>query len=108
MTSFDIESLFTNISLNENINISLNYLFLNDSSTTLGLRRKLLELFYRAQRVLNSFFLFNNKIFEQIEGLGMCLPLGPTFAYIFMCYHEKLGLRECHVSFLSLHFMPDI
>ena len=31
----------------------------------------------------------------------MGLPLGPTFANIFMCYHEKLWLREC-----PDHFKP--
>ena len=100
MTSFDIESLFTNIPLYETINICLNYLFPNDSSTTLGLSRKLFKTLLE-HSVLNSFFLFNNRIFKQIEGLGMGLPLGPTFANIFMCYHEKLWLREC-----PDHFKP--
>ena len=32
--------------------------------------------------VLNSFFIFNNKLYTQIDGLGMGLPLGQTFANI--------------------------
>ena len=51
--------------------------------------RKLLEL-----SVLNSFFLFDNQLYSQIEGVGMGLPLGPTFANVFMCHHEKLWLKD--------------
>ena len=32
--------------------------------------------------VLNSYFLFNGELFKQIDGVGMGLPLGPTFAKI--------------------------
>ena len=103
MTSFDKESLFTNIPLYETINICLKYLFPNDSSTTLGLSRKLFKTLSE-HSVLNSFFLSSNKIFKQIEGLDMGLPLGPTFANIFMCYHEKLWLRECPEYFKPVFY----
>ena len=43
----------------------------------------------------NSFFLFNGKYYKKIEGLGMGLPLGPTFTNIFMCHHEKNWLDDC-------------
>lgn len=49
--------------------------------------------------VTNSFFIFNDKIYEQIEGLGMGLPLGPTFANIFMSHHEKAWLDDCPLKF---------
>ena len=32
--------------------------------------------------VMNSFFIFSGKFYKQVEGLGMGLPLGPTFANI--------------------------
>ena len=48
---------------------------------------------------MNTFFIFDGRFFEQIEGLGMGLPLGPTFANIFLCYHETTWLRDCPESF---------
>ena len=98
MVSFDVENLFTNIPLHETINVCLQYLFPNVTSTVLGrsrdLFRKLLEL-----SVLNSFFLFNSKLYKQTEGLGMGLCLGPTFANIFLCYHERAWLTDCPENF---------
>jgi len=102
MTSFDVENLFTNIPLKETIDIILDLLFVN-CTTVLGLDRKffkqLLEL-----SVLNCFFIFNGKLYRQIEGLGMGLPLGPTFANIFMCYHEHRWLDQCPVEFKPVFY----
>jgi hypothetical protein len=41
--------------------------------------------------VLNSYFTFDNKFYWQIQGLGMGLPLGPTFANIFTCFFNVNG-----------------
>lgn len=49
--------------------------------------------------VKNSYFLFNNDLYFQLEGVGMGLPLGPTFANTFMCYHEKKWIQDCPSSF---------
>ena len=86
MVSYDVESLFTNIPLRETIDICLNSLF-NTCEYVTGLTRSyfktLLEL-----SVLNSYFIFDDKFYVQQEGVGMGLPLGPTFAIVFMCFHE--------------------
>ena len=49
--------------------------------------------------VLNSFFLFNDDLYQQIDGVGMGLPLGPTFANIFLCFHEQQWLKNCPAEF---------
>ena len=59
-----------------------------------GLFRTLIEL-----SVLNSFFIFNGNFYMQIEGLGMGLPFGPTFANIFMRHHKQIWLDSCPLSF---------
>ena len=38
-------------------------------------------------------------MYKQIEGLGMGLPLGPTFANIFMSFNEQQWLADCPNSF---------
>ena len=97
MVSFDVESLFTNIPLQETIDICISEMFHNTNMVS-GLNKenfkKLLEM-----AVLNSYFIFNEKFYVQHEGVGMGLPLGPTFANIFMCHHEKNWLMNCPTEF---------
>ena len=98
MCSFDIENLYTNVPLQETINICTELMFSFNVSTVLGLSReyfkRLLEL-----SVTNSIFLFNNALYKQIDGLGMGLSLSPTFANIFLCYYESIWLQDCPSDF---------
>ena len=102
MASFDVESLFTNIPLHETVAICLHYLF-KDVNVVLGLSRKLFKQFLDLA-VMNSYFLFNGKFYQQIEGLGMGIPLGPTFANIFMCHHERKWLEKCPIEFCPVFY----
>ena len=97
-TSFDIENLFTNVPLLETINICLNYLFPCCDTTILGFDRNSFKSLLE-HSVLNSFFLFNSRLFRQIDGVGMGLPLGPSFANVFMCFYEKIWLHDCPYDF---------
>ena len=94
MASFDIENLFTNIPLHETIEICLNHLFPSPQSTVMVLDRNFFKTILE-HSVLNSFFVFANKLYKQIEGVGMGLPMGPTLANVFMCFHEKRWLDDC-------------
>ena len=102
MTSFDVENLFTNIPLQETIDICIEKLF-NSTNSVFGITQKFFKTLLE-HSVLNSFFIFNKKIYQQIEGLGMGLPLGPTFANIFMCYHEKKWISDCPVDFKPVFY----
>ena len=106
MASFDIDSLFTNIPLRETIDICTAQLFSNCTQVH-GFDKtsftKLLEL-----ASLNSFFLFNGKYYRQVEGLGMGIPLGSTFANAFMCHHEVNWMDEFPLSFKPAHYFRYI
>ena len=97
LCSFDVESLFTNIPLDETINICLDKLFHN-SDTFEGYNRQqfksLLEIATK-----NSFFIFNNKYYQQIDGVAMGSPLAPTLANIFLSHHETKWLADCPDNF---------
>ena len=45
--------------------------------------------------VKNCHFIFNGRIYQQIDGVAMGSPLGPLFANIFMSFHEKSWLYNC-------------
>ncbi|XP_069992247.1 uncharacterized protein [Penaeus vannamei] len=40
-----------------------------------------------------------DSLFDNIEGVAMGSPLGPTLANIFMCHYEKIWLEDCPTSF---------
>ena len=104
MASFDIDSLFTNIPLHETIGICLQKLFSDPGvSTVFGFTDKLFKTLLE-HAVFNSFFLFNDNYYQQIEGMGMGSPLGPTFANVFMCFHESNWLIDCPPEFKPLHY----
>ena len=98
MASFDVQNLFTNIPVKETIEITISELFRNNCVDIAGITakyfRSLLEV-----AVLNSYFIFNNLLYKQVDGVGMGLPLGPTFANIFLCFHEKKWLNNCPADF---------
>lgn len=94
MCSYDITSLFTQIPLQETINIILDKAFPTMNSTFHGFNRKqfksVLEL-----AVCNSFFIFNDNLYQQTDGVAMGSPLGPTLANIFLCHYETTWLNSC-------------
>ena len=97
MTSMDVESLFTNVPVEETIQIILDKIFtspdtvFNDFNATDF--KKLLQL-----AVQDTAFIFNGKAYIQTDGMAMGSPLGPTFANIFMCSLEERLLDECPLA----------
>ena len=87
MCSLDVCSLFTNVPLDETIDIALDKLYsLSDRPPTLprAVLQKLLE--FAAKK---SHFLFDGQYYDQIDGVAMGSPLGPVLANIFMCHFEE-------------------
>ena len=87
MTSFDTESLFRNIPLEETINIFVDKLFKNNTEVndlTKESFRSLVEL-----DTLDYFFIFHSKYYTQKDGVAMGSPLGPTPANVFLCHLEE-------------------
>ena len=102
MASFDIFSLFTNVPLDETIEIIIQKLF-HKSTHYLGFSHvQLRSLLCFA--VKNCHFLFNGCLYEQIDGVAMGSPLGPLFANIFLSHHEKNCLDNCPTPFKPLYF----
>ena len=97
MGSLDVDALFTSIPLDETISICVGELFKDQNSVknlTKVDMKKLLNL-----AVKNTLFLFDGTFYNQIDGVAMGSPLGPSLANVFMCYHEKVWLDECPIEF---------
>ena len=89
MCSFDVTSLFTNVPLDEVLSICLDTLYRKElvpkPSVPETLLKKMLE---KATKDVE--FSFDNKLYQQVDGVAMGSPLGPVLANIFVGYCEKL------------------
>ena len=97
MASFDIESLFTNISLQETIDLCVENLFQDRTNVDNLSKDSFPELLTRTMS--ESFILFDQQFYKQHDGVAMGSPLGPTLANVFLCYHEKIWLQNCPSEF---------
>ena len=93
MASLDAESLFTNIPLNEVIDICTDDLFC-DANTIHDLDRNDMTEFLTLA-ACQSFFIFDQVMYIQIDGIAMGSQLGPILANTFLCHFEKQWLSEC-------------
>ena len=100
MASLDVESLFTNVPLNETIEIILDKYdpksFYDICKDTV---RKLLKF-----ATSESCFLFDGSLFNQIDGISMGSCLGPLFANAFLCSRETSWLDNCPSNFKPLYY----
>ena len=109
MASLDVDSLFTNIPLEETIEKCVNDLFFDKSKIDNLTKQDLYDLLSAAAK--ESFFIFDNSLYRQIDVGAMRSPLGPTLANAFLCYYEKEWLDSCPVEFkpkLCKMYVDDI
>ena len=101
MASLDVDSLFTNVPLNETIEICVNELF-KSSQTVSGLKKQqVLEMLSLTTK--ENVILFDEKYCSQIDGVAMDSPLGPTLANIFLCHHETTWIKNCPKAFKPVY-----
>ena len=101
MRSLDADSIFNNIPLEETIDICANTLF-HETEKVEGLSKiEFNELLSFATK--ESCFIFNGKVFKQVDGLTMGSPFGSTLASNFLVHFEKNWLQNCS-SDLKPHY----
>ena len=88
MASFEIKSLFTNIPLTETLNICVQNLYRNQAHVNNFTKSS----FYKLLKITmsESFFIFDEKFYEQCDGVAMGSPLGPTLANVILCHFENI------------------
>ena len=45
-----------------------------------------------------SYFLFHGELYQQVDGVAMGSPLGPSLANIFLFHYEDIWLRDCSLE----------
>ena len=97
MAILDVESLFTNISLNETINNCVSDLH-NENLYKGKLRKR--DLFKLLEKETSkSSFIFDYLLYKQVGGVAMGSPLGPTLANAFLYHYQKEWLDNCSIHF---------
>ena len=91
MVSFDVESLFTNIPLDECIDLAVHYITTGNPGIKLS-AFELKRLFTFA--TAKTHFLFKGTFYDQVDGVAMGFPLAPVLANLFMGHHEKMWLEQ--------------
>ena len=107
LVSYDVTSLFTNIPLQETIDIAINLIFNHNPNLNIT-KKELKKLFLFATS--QTHFIFNSKFYNQIDGVAMGSPLAPVLANIFMGFYESKWLNEYNLNKpkFYLRYVDDI
>ena len=92
MGRLDVDSLFTNVPLEETINICNNLLYDNEDVIKSINKSEFKNLLSLASQ--ESPFIFNNVLYKQKDGMAMGLSLGPTMANVFSSFYEIKWLEQ--------------
>ena len=87
LVSFDVKSLFTNVPLDETIEIILNRIYDKNEISTDIRKSEIKELLNLCIKSVH--FTFDGNIYVQNDGVAMGSPLRPVLANIFMVELER-------------------
>ena len=48
--------------------------------------------------------MFNQELYEQIDGVAMRSPCGPKLANLFLGHYENIWLNQCPSNFKPVHY----
>ena len=100
-----ISSLFTNIPLEEIIQICADSLYESKLTPTIMDKVVFIELMNIATTSVE--FSFNNRIYIQIDDVAMGSPLGPALANIFVGYQEEKLFIDSNQPLIYFRYVDD-
>ena len=106
MVSYDVVSLFTNVPLKETIDIVLKYVYAPNSPVTPPFE----EETFRKMLLLcsQSFFMYNDLLYQQINGVSMGGPLAPTLANACLAHLENELLIKNNSTETNCPYFPNL
>ena len=92
LVSFDAKSLFTNVPLNYTIDIIADYIFSSERKDQPPIKR---EIFIKLMHLATQgMFLYNNKLYKQIDGVAMGSPWDAHWQISFLAIWRQLFLNS--------------
>ena len=102
LVSYNVTILFTNIPLQETIDIAINLIFNHNPNLNITKKAfKKLFLFATSQ----THFIFNSKFYNKIDEVAMGSALAPVLAIIFVGFYESKWLNEYNLNFINSMLM---
>ena len=95
LVSYDVTSLFTNIPLQETIDMAINPIFNHNANLNIT-KKELKKLFLFA--TLKTCFIFNSKFYNQIDRIAIGSPLALAIANILMGFCKSKWLNEYNLN----------
>ena len=102
MGSLDVDSLFTNIPLEETINICTNLLYDKDDVIEGVNKPEFKNILSLATQ--ESYFIFDDVLYKQKDGVAMGLPVRPTMTNVFLSLYEIKWIEQCLKEFETLFY----
>ena len=102
MDSLDVESLFTNIPLEETIKICFDSLYKNQKLLC-RISKSQFEKLLRAALSCN-YFLLDGIVYQHVDRVAMDSPLGPSLANAFLAHYEQIWLNDCPDEFKPVYY----
>lgn len=102
MVSFDVKSLYTNIPVNEVIQLICDKVFSNEDLFHNFNRSEFNKLLHLT--LADTPFYFNNTLYKQVDGLSMGNPAAPSLANVFLCDFEERAFDGCDPDFKPLFY----
>ena len=97
-----MDSLFTSIPLEETISICTESIYDQNDSIEGFNKSKFKELLSLVTK--ESYLIFNEILYKQINGVAMGSPLGPFLANAFFCFYEKNWIKQCPDKFKPVYY----
>ena len=107
IASLDVENLFTNVPLEETIEIILDRVY-RSHLPSLAIPEHLLKELLKACTTEAPFFTHRGDIYKQTNGVSMGSPLGVLFAEIYMAKVEERTFNATERPNLYVRFRDDI
>ena len=106
LVSFDIVNLFTNVPLQDSIDLACSYVYSDSSSCVPPFPQSTFKkLLIQAN---GGCFMHKSKLYKQIDGLSMGNPLSPTLANLFLAHFEKDWNNRSDAPSLYVRYIDDI
>ena len=109
--TLDVKSLYTNIKHHDGITAIVKALHKHDIE--LPLKRPPIRRFVQLLNIIlkENYFEFGNKYYHQLKGTAMGSKVAPSYAIIFMAYHEEKLLQQTPLNLRPVawfRFIDDI
>ena len=107
IASLDVESLFTNVPVEETIKIILDRVYRSEKDP-LPIPEKILQDMLKSCTMEAPFLSHRGELFRQVDGVAMGSPLGVLFANIYMATVEERVFNEHEKPRLYCRYIDDI